>query len=176
MALQQVIAGVSVFVNGIDFIGQARSFMPPMAEAETLEVDQPGHAGPMRIPSGRLAGDLEARCTFGVVDPRIEHLVADPGSINTPIVFVYALTDGQQHRQVRHSISGLWTVTDNRDDIGGRRGGGRDANQVTPTYRVSIRKWEHTIDGFEVRFVDIEQGIHRIQGVDVLADIRALLR
>ena len=176
MGRQQVIAGVSVFVNGVDFIGKARSFMPPMAEGEALEIDQPGHAGPMRIPTGRLSGDLEARCTFGVVDRRIEQLVAAPNSPDTPVVFVYALTDGGQRQQVRHAISGYWSSTDSRDEIGGRRGGGRDANQVTPTYRISVRTWEHTIDGTEVRFCNIEQGIHRINGVDVLSDIRALLR
>ena len=119
---------------------------------------------------------MEARCTFGVVDPRIEQLVANPASVDVPIVFVYALTDGTRRQQVRHAITGLWTVTDNRDEIGGRRGGGRDANQVTPTYRISIRTWEHKIDGYEVRFVNVEQGIHRIRGVDVLANIRTLLR
>lgn len=176
MGRQQVIAGASVFINGVDFIGKARTFMPPMAEAEVLEVNQPGHAGPISIPTGRLAGDLEARCTFGVVDPRIEQLVANPGSVDVPVVFVYALTDGRQRQQVRHAISGLWTATSERDEIGGRRGGGREANQVTPTYRISVRTWEHKIDGFEVRYVHIEQGIHRIKGVDVLANINTLLR
>ena len=33
-----------------------------------------------------------------------------------------------------------------------------------------------SIDGAEVRYVHVEQGVHRVNGVDVLADIRNLLR
>ena len=58
MARRKVLAGYTVFVDGVDYLGIAAGFTPPTVEAETVTSDMPGHTGPFEIPTGRLAATM----------------------------------------------------------------------------------------------------------------------
>ena len=172
MALPKSLSGLTIYVAGIDYVGVARSFTPPEVEAATMEADQPGHAAPVDVPTHRLS-KLTAECVLGDVDPRLERLVGSPAALEVPVHFVGALTDGLQTRSVEWAVTGLWTKQ-SPGQVGGGGGGGADG--VESTYTISPRTLMHRIDGDEVRFVDVEANVHRIDGVDVLQPVRDALR
>ena len=173
MALPKVLYGLSVYVDGIDHVGVAESFTPPEIAAEVVESNMPGHGGPIDIPTGRLEG-LEATCTFSDSIAALDALVGNPASPDTPVLFVGIFTDGSENRAVEYELSGLWKRQAMGEVSGGGAGGGSGGGK--PTYTISPRILTHKIDGAEVRHIDLEQAIHRINGTDVLADLRTALR
>lgn len=174
MALAKALFGLSVYVDGIDHVGVAESFTPPTITLEVSESDMPGHAGPIDIPTGRL-GALEAKFVMSDSVPELESLVGNPASPDTPVLFVGVTTDGAENRAVEYELSGLWKVQEMGETSGGG-GGGRGGGGGKCTYTISPRILTHRIDGAEVRHIDLEQAIHRINGTDVLADLRTSLR
>lgn len=169
MALRKSLYGLSVYVNGIDYVGVASSFTPPEISLQTEESDMPGHAGPIMVPTGRLEA-LEATIVVGDAYPALEALVGAPAAPDTPVLLVQVTTDGSARRAVEWEVSGLWTKQSAGEVGGGGSGGGGC------TYTISVRTLTHRIDGSEVRHVDLEQAVHRIDGTDVLAELRAALR
>lgn len=169
MALKKSLYGLSVYVNGIDYVGVATSFTPPEVSLQTEESDMPGHAGPIDVPTGRLEA-LEATIKMGDAFPVLESLVGAPTAPDTPVLLVQVTTDGAARRAVEWEIAGLWKKQSSGEVGGGGSGGGEC------TYEISVRTLTHRIDGSEVRHIDLEQSIHRINGADVLADLRAALR
>ena len=172
MALRKALFGLSVYIDGIDYVGVAESFSPPEITLEVVESSMPGHAGPIDIPTGRLEG-LEASFTMGDAIPAIEGLVGNPAAPDTPVLFVGVTTDGAENRAVEYEFSGLWKKQAPGETGGGGAGGG-DAGKGT--YTISPRILTHRIDGTEVRHIDLEQAVHRINGTDVLAELRGALR
>lgn len=168
MALRKTLFGLSVYVNGIDYVGVAESFSPPDINLGVVESDMPGHGGPIDIPTGRLQA-LETSFVMADAIPALEALVGNPGSLDTQVLFVGVTTDGGANRAVEYEISGLW-----KTQSGGRVAGGGDAGKCT--YTISPRILTHRIDGGEVRHIDLEQAVHRVNGVDVLAELRSALR
>lgn len=180
MATQRGLAGFSVFYDGVDYLGVAVGFTPPVVEPERMRVNQPGHAGPLSVLTGRLSGDLQAMLVMGDTDPRLEALVGSPAASERPLLFVYTGFDSQRvQRTVEHEITGVWARVET-DEIGGRNrgggGGGGEGQQFQQSYRVDVYTWTHRIDGEEVRHVDIESNIHRVNGEDVLEEVRAALQ
>ena len=173
MALRKALYGLDVYVDGIDYVGVAESFTPPEVTLEVTESNMPGHAGPIDIPTGRLEG-LEA--TFVMADsfPALEVLVGNFASPDTTVLFVGVTTDGTENRAVEYELSGLWKKQVMGEVSGGGGGGGGDGGKCT--YTISPRILTHSIDGAEVRHIDLEGAIHRINGTDVLADLRSALR
>ena len=172
MALRKALFGLSVYVDGIDHVGVAESFTPPEITLEVAESNMPGHAGPIDIPTGRLEA-LEASFVMTDSIPALEALVGNPSSPDTPVLFVGVTTDGSENRAVEYELSGLWKKQVMGEVSGGGTGGG-DAGKCT--YTISPRIVTHRIDGGEVRHIDLEQAIHRIDGTDVLADLKSALR
>lgn len=178
MALRKTLFGYSVFIDGVDYLGVATGFQPPPIEAETATQNAPGQGGPFELLTGRL-GMMEATVSMGDSIPALEALCANPAAVTTPVLFVGALTDGETVRKIEYEIAGAWTKQERTEFTGpegsaGNRGGG--ANERGPcTYTVSGRVFTHKVDGAEVRHVDLEQAIHRINGTDVLADLRNAL-
>lgn len=169
MALKKSLYGLSVYVNGIDYVGIASSFSPPEITLQTEESDMPGHAGPIMIPTGRLEA-LDATVKMADAIPALEALVGAPSAPDTPVLLVQVTTDGSARRAVEWEVAGLWT----KQSVGEVGGGGSGGGECT--YTISVRTLTHTIDGSEVRHIDLEQSIHRIDGTDVLAELRAALR
>lgn len=170
MALRKALFGLSVYVDGIDHVGVAESFTPPEITLEVVESNMPGHAGPIDIPSGRLEA-LEASFVMSDSIPELEALVGNPASPDTPVLFVGVTTDGAENRAVEYEMSGLWK----KQAMGEVSGGGGDSTGKC-TYTISPRLLTHRIDGGEVRHIDLEQAIHRINGTDVLQELRTSLR
>ena len=172
MALRKALFGLSVYVNGIDYVGVCESFSPPEVTLEVIESNMPGHAGPIDIPTGRLEG-LEASFVMADSIPELEALVGNPASPDTPVLFVGVTTDGTENRALEYELTGLWKKQV-MGEVGGGGAGGGDAGKCT--YTISPRILTHRVDGAEVRHIDLEQAIHRIGGADVLADLRSALR
>ena len=172
MALRKTLFGLSVYVDGIDHVGVAESFTPPEITLEVTESNMPGHAGPIDIPTGRLEA-LEASFVMADAVPELEVLVGNPASPDTPVLFVGVTTDGSENRANEYEISGLWKKQ-TMGEVSGGGGGGGDGGKCT--YTISPRILTHRIDGGEVRHIDLEQAIHRINGTDVLAELRTSLR
>ena len=170
MALRKVLFGLDVYVNGIDYVGVAESFTPAEIALEVVESDMPGHAGPIDIATGRLDA-LETSFVMADSFPEIEVLVGNFASPDTTVLFVGVTTDGVENRAVEYELSGLWKKQV-MGEISGEGGG--DGGKCT--YTISPRILTHRIDGTEVRHIDLEQAIHRINGTDVLAELRTSLR
>lgn len=168
MALQKTLHGLSVYVNGIDYVGVAESFTPPTIALGVEESDSPGHGGAFDIETGRLEA-LEAVFVMGDSIPELESLVGSPDAPSTPVEFVEVTTDGALNRAVVHEIAGVWRSQEASET------GGADGRPMR-TYTISTRRYTHRIDGTEVRHIDLEQAIHRIDGTDVNAERRAMLR
>ena len=168
MALPKALHGLSVYVDGIDYLGVAESFTPPDIVLETEESNQPGHGGVIQIPTGRLE-ELEATFTMGDSFPALEALVGRPSAADTQVLFVRVTTDGVNTRTVEYEISGLWT----RQAIGEVAGGGGGGRCE---YTISVRVLTHRIDGAEKRHIDIEGNVHRIDGQDVNNSLSTALR
>ena len=168
MALRKTLHGLSVYVAGIDYVGIAESFTPPTISLEVEESNMPGHGGMFDIATGRIEA-LESTFVMGDAIPALESLVGNPAAPDTPVHFVGVTTDGTLNRAVEWELSGLW-----KSQESGEMGGGGD--QPSCTYTISTRLLTHRIDGSEVRHIDLEQSIHRINGADVLADLREMLR
>ena len=175
MARRKVLSGYTVFVDGVDHVGIATGFTPPTITAATVQSDMPGHGGPFAIPTGRLE-ELEAMVMMGDQIPQLERLAGDPASDQTPVLFVGVLTDGDTQRKVEYELAGIWTRQERSEFAGpdgGQGGGGADRGPCT--YTISCRTLTHTIDGDEVRHIDLEQNIHRINGRDVNEELRTAL-
>ena len=175
MARRKVLAGYTVFIDGVDYVGVATGFTPPTITSATVQSDMPGHGGAFAIPTGRLE-ELEAMVMMADQIPALERLVGDPESVNTPVLFIGALTDGGEQRNVQYELTGLWTKQERSEFAGAEGGQGRGGSDRGPcTYTISCRTLTHTIDGDEVRHVDLEQNIHRIDGRDVNEALRTAL-
>ena len=172
MALRKTLHGLSVYVDGIDYVGVAESFTPPDIVLEVEESNQPGHGGTIDIPTGRLE-KLEAVFTMGDSFPALESLVGAASAAETQVLFVKVSSDGTEHRTVEYQLTGLWTRQAMGEVSGGGGGGGGGGRCE---YTVSVRTITHRIDGREVRHIDLEQNIHRINGTDVNAQLANLLR
>ena len=175
MARRKVLSGYTVFVDGVDYVGIATGFTPPTITEAVVQSDMPGHGGPFAIPTGRLE-ELEAMVMMADQFPALERLVGDPASIQTPVLFVGVMTDGETQRKVEYELTGAWTKQERSEFAGADGGqGGGGADRGPGTYTISCRTLTHTIDGDEIRHVDFEQNIHRINGRDVNADLRTAL-
>ena len=181
MARRKVLAGYSVYVDGVDYLGTASGFTPPTIEAETVNSDMPGHGGPFPIPTGRL-GALEAMVSMADSIPQLESLCADPAAVDTPVLFVGVITDGETPRTVEYEVAGLWSKQE-RSEFGGPEGsagtgggGGGGGERGPCTYTIGVRVMTHRIDGAEIRHVDFEQNIHRVNGTDLNEALRTALR
>lgn len=175
MARKRVLSGYSVYVDGVDYVGVAAGFTPPAVESAAVTANMPGHGGPFAIPTGRLEA-LEATISMADQFPALERLAADPKSSDTPVLFVGVTTDGDAQRKVEYELGGLWTKQERAEFAGpegGQGGGGADRGPCT--YTISCRRLTLKIDDAEVRHIDLEQNIHRIDGEDVNAGLRAAL-
>lgn len=170
---KKALAGYTVFVDGVDYVGVAEGFTPPTIEASTVTSDMPGHGGAFAIATGRLE-QMEATVVMGDQFPALERLVGDPGSAETPVLFIGVTTDGAEQRKVAYELAGLWTKQA-RAEFAGAEGGGGGGDRGACTYTINCQTLTCTIDDAEVRHVDLEQNIHRIDGRDVNADLRAAL-
>lgn len=183
MALRKVLAGYTVFVDGIDYLGVASGFTPPPIEAETVESNMPGHGGAFALATGRI-GALEAMVSMADAFPQLEALCANPAAVDTPVLFVAQITDGgADPRTIEYEIAGLWTKQERSEfagaegSTGGGGGGGRGGGERGPhSYTISCRVFTHRIDGAEIRHIDFEQNIHRIDGADLNEQLRTALR
>ncbi|MDE0203341.1 MAG: phage major tail tube protein [Rhodospirillaceae bacterium] len=173
MALMKTLHGLSVYVDGIDYVGVAESFTPPDIVLEVEESNMPGHGGTIDIPTGRLE-KLEAVFTVADAFPALETLVGRPSAVDTQVHFVKVSTDGAASRTVEYQLTGLWTQQ-SVGEVSGRGGGGGGAAGRCQ-YTVSIRTLTHRIDGREQRHIDLEQNIHRVAGQDVNASLTNALR
>ena len=177
MARRKPLAGYTVFVDGVDYVGVATGFTPPTITAATVQSNMPGHGGAFAIPTGRL-DELEAMVSMGDQFPELERLVGDPASAETPVLFIGVTTDGEELRKVEYELAGLWTKQERSEFSGaegGQGGGGGGGDRGPCTYTLSCRTLTHTIDGEEVRHIDFEQNIHRINGQDVNEELRTAL-
>ena len=177
MALKKALAGYTVFVDGIDYVGVAAGFTPPTIMQESVESNMPGHGGAFKISTGRL-GELETVVVMADAFPALERLAANPASVDTPVLFIGVLTDGAQTRRVEYEIAGLWHKQERAEFAGAEgsaEGGGGGGDRGPCTYTVSSRTLTHKIDGAEIRHIDLEQNIHRINGRDVNAELRSAL-
>ena len=168
MALQKTLHGLSVYVNGIDYVGVAESFTPPPINLEVEESNMPGHGGAFDVETGRLEA-LESSFVMGDSVPELESLVGNPDAPGTPVEFVQVTTDGALNRSVVHEVAGVWKSQENSETGAGDR-------KPMCTYTISTRRYTHTIDSTEIRHIDLEQSIHRINGTDVNAERREMLR
>ena len=175
MARRKALSGYTVFVDGVDYVGVATGFTPPTITEATVQSNMPGHGGAFAIPTGRLE-ELEVTVVMGDQFPALERLVGDPASAETPVLFIGVTTDGNTQRNVQYEIAGLWTKQERAEFSGAEGGqGGGGADRGACTYTISCRTLTHTIDGDEVRHVDLEQNIHRINGQDVNEKLRTAL-
>jgi len=176
MARRKPLAGYTVFVDGVDYVGVATGFTPPTITEATVQSDMPGHGGAFAIPTGRLE-ELEAMVMMGDQFPALERLVGDPASAETPVLFIGVTTDGEDQRKVEYELTGLWTKQERSEFSGaeGGQGGRGGADRGPCTYTISCRTLTHTIDGDEIRHIDLEQNIHRINGTDVNEELRTAL-
>ena len=176
MARRKPLAGYTVFVDGVDYVGVATGFTPPTITEATVQSDMPGHGGAFAIPTGRLE-ELESMVMMGDQYPELERLVGDPASAETPVLFIGVTTDGEEQRKVEYELTGLWTKQERSEFSGaeGGQGGRGGADRGPCTYTISCRTLTHTIDGDEIRHIDLEQNIHRINGTDVNEELRTAL-
>ena len=178
MARRKVLAGYTVIVDGTDHVGVASGFTPPTITLKTVDSDMPGHGGSFKIQTGRL-DELEAMVMMADQVPALERLVGDPASLGTPVLFLGAITDGETQRAIEYELAGLWHKQERSEfsgaegGAGGGGGGGGDRGPCT--YTISCRTLTHKIDGEEIRHIDLEQNIHRINGTDVNAALRQAL-
>ena len=180
MARRKVLSGYTVFVDGVDYVGVASGFTPPTIEPETVTSNMPGHGGAFEILTGRL-GALEAMVSMSDAFPALEALCANPGAVDTPVLFVGVTTDGETQRTTEYEIAGAWTKQERSEFSGpegstGGGGGGGGGERGPCTYTISCRTMTHRIDGAEVRHIDFEQNIHRAGGTDLTEQLRTALR
>lgn len=174
MARKRVLSGYSVYVDGVEYLGVASGFTPPAVESAAVTSNMPGHGGPFAIPTGRLEA-LEATISMADQFPALERLAADPRSSDTAVLFVAVTTDGATPRKTEYELAGLWTKQE-RAEFAGAEGGQSGGGDRGPcTYTVSCRRLTLKIDDAEVRHIDLEQNIHRIDGEDVNAALRDAL-
>lgn len=179
MARRKVLSGYTVFVDGVDYVGVASGFTPPPIEPETVTSNMPGHAGPFEMLTGRMGG-LEAMVSMADAFPQLESLCANPGAVDTPVLFVGVTTDEETQRTVEYELAGVWTKQERAEFAGpegSTGGGGGGAGERGPcTYTISCRTLTHRIDGAEVRYIDFERNIHRADGEDLTEALRTALR
>ena len=86
---------------------------------------------------------------------------------------------------MEYEVAGLWQKQERSEfsgpegsagGAGGGGGGGGAGGREGCTYTVNVRVFTHRIDGEEVRHIDLEQNIHRINGRDILEELRTTLR
>lgn len=179
MARRKVLAGYSIFVDGVDYLGVASGFTPPTIEAAAVTSDSAGHGGPFEIMTGRL-GPLEAMVSMADAVPALESLCGNPNAVNTSVLFVCATTDGETQRNIEYELAGSWTKQERSEFAGpegGAGGGGGGGGERGPcTYTISVRVLTHRIDGAEIRHIDLEQNVHRVNGTDLNEQLRTALR
>lgn len=178
MARKKVLAGYTLWIGGIDYVGVVAGFTPPEITAETATSNMPGHAGPFEIHTGRLEA-LEATVSMDDQYPALEALAASPASIDTDVLFLARSTDGGSGegaatRDTEYLLAGQWTKQA-RSEFGGAEGEGGSGGGAC-TYTISVRRMRHLIDGALVREIDFERNVHVAGGVDVTGELRERLR
>ena len=182
MARKKVLAGYTLWIGGIDYIGVVAGFTPPDVTAETTTSNMPGHAGPFEIYTGRLEA-LEATVSMDDQYPALEALAASPASTDTDVLFIARTTDGgaagdgtTPTRDVEYLLAGQWTKQARAEFSGAEGGESGGGGGGACTYTISVRRMRHLIDGALVREIDMERNVHVAGGVDVTGELRERLR
>ncbi len=166
MSIKQVVTGLNAFIDGESFIGTASKVELSIPKPKVKETNSPGHGGTIEVPTSKWE-KAEPKITLCDYPARIIGLVGSQASIDTPLRLVGTI-GGNDHRTIICEVSGFWKSVE--------AGEWNEDTEAELSFMVSARTYRLTIDGLESIFIDYEQNIVRLNGVEQNAAINRALR
>lgn len=159
----RVLKDFNLFIDGEGYIGRAEEVTLPVLEMNTDEYRGAGMDAPIDIDVG--LNKLRVSLSLKDFDDRVHRVFAKP---ELPITVRGEIqAQGEPSRAVLAQMRGMFTKVDPGTWQTGSPG--KLAGEGTLTF------YKLTINGREAAYIDIMNTVRRIDGVDHLADRRAIL-
>ena len=168
MQIKQLV-NANVYIDGESFLGAAQSVTLPEIKSKAME-----HKASDAIGTPRLPGAFEAMTTTFKMNGMYEDfhaLVANPNNMVNIMI--------RANQKVRN---GLGNITDEpvmvllRGWFSSKKAGELKASEPSlPEYVMETFYYQLVVAGVPIEEIDIENSVHRVMGVDTLADYRSNL-
>ena len=155
MALGANVKEINVFVDGIGFLGLCESFKEPVIK--TKKIENPNGAV---IDSGML-DKIEAEATLRSIN-RI-YYTAMAQLHRAVFIFKERITENSEDKTITHIIVGSFDLEPSESKF---------ASEKKYTLKIYPMQYAKEIDGIEAIFVDMENYIARLNGIDILEETR----
>ncbi len=161
----KVLKNFSLFVDGRGYVGKAEEVTPPKLSIKTEEF----RGGGMDIPTSIDLGMEKLECQFNLVeyDPEVMKLFGLVNSEDVAVTLRGALNDDTTTSSLVITLRGKFKEL----DMGKFKAG----DKSTLGCSVNCNYYKLTIDGTDLIEIDVDNMVRKINGNDVLADIRSAL-
>jgi len=155
MGMPAASIGYNVWVAGLGLLGKTEDFKEP--DIKTQKAENPNGTKQ----DIRILEPMEAEINIDTVNSVVYSAVA----LGDKATFIIkeAVTEDGKVKQVIHTIVGNIDISENTTKMKERK---------KKTIKINVLKYIKEVDGEELVFVDFENVIAIVNGVDILADVR----
>lgn len=161
----KVLKNFSLFVDGRGYVGKADEVTPPKLSLKTEEFRGGGMDAPVEIDLGMEK--LECQFTLAEYDPEAMKLFGLSDGKGVQVTLRGALCDDETTSSMIIKIRGMFKELDFGKFKAGDKG--------TLNCSIACRYYSLEVDGSELIEIDIDNMIRKINGTDILAEIRDAL-
>lgn len=161
----KILKNFSLFVDGRGYAGKAEEVTPPKLSIKTEEFRGGGMDAPVDIDLGMEK--LECQFTLVEYDPEALKLFGLSDGKGVQVTLRGALCDDETTVPMVIKLRGMYKEVDFGKFKAGEKG--------TLNCTVSCRYYSLEIDGNEIIEIDIDNMIRKINGIDIMAEIRDAL-
>lgn len=164
MGLPRTLQNLNCFVNGDDYRGRIGEFEQPKLVEGTNDWRGGGMPGAVKIKNGLQA--LEATLTFGGHETALVRLFAQDDT-RIRLVCAYQAKTGNAPQTVDIFMRGSFNEIDFGKD--------KPGDQTEHKYKADLTYYRREVDGQVEIEIDMINGIYIVGGVDIYAQIMAIL-
>lgn len=164
--IPKVLQGLNAFIDGDQFIGIATKVDPSLPKPKVKGVNSPGHAGEIEVATSKWEKS-EPKLTLADYHPKALAMVGDPASLEKTLNLI-GVIGADDSRTIEIEVTGLWKSNDATEWA--------TDSDAELSFTVAARTYKLIIDGKEIRYIDYERNIVRINGKDINSDLNKALR
>ncbi|MGE4299816.1 MAG: phage major tail tube protein [Desulfovibrionaceae bacterium] len=166
MAIPKVLKNFTVFVDGVGYAGKVAECEPPKLKVKREDFNAGGMAGPRKMDMGLEA--MEATMTFEEYSPE---LFKQFGLVPGGEVGVTMRGAMQANTPDAQAIIAVLRGKFHEDDLGTWKPGDKSQFKLT----MDVHYYKLTINGEDLREIDMDNGVRIINGTDQMASVREAL-
>ncbi len=163
--LPKVLKNFTAYIDGFGHAGRVLEVEPPKLKLKTEELRAGGMDIPIEVDLGMEK--LEATLTFAEVDPAVIKWFGNPESGNAKLVLRGVISAGLDNTPIIIELRGGFTELD--------PGSWKPGDKGSLKCRAAVRFYKLSIDGAEIVYIDIDNMVRRIGGIDQLEGQRKAL-